>query len=42
MNDVWYTVDLDNKIGYVHKDYVSDKPINYRIHDFYMVRYWCI
>lgn len=29
-NDVWYTVDLDNKIGYIHKDYVSDKPINYR------------
>lgn len=33
MNDVWYTVDLDNKIGYIHKDYVSDKPINYRIYN---------
>ena len=32
-NDVWYTVDLDNKIGYIHKDYVSDKPINYRIYN---------
>ena len=33
MNDVWYTVDLDNKIGYIHKDYVSNKPINYRIYN---------
>lgn len=32
-NDVWYTIDLDNKIGYIHKDYVSDKPINYRIYN---------
>lgn len=32
-NDVWYTVDLDNKIGYIHKDYVSDKPINYMIYN---------
>lgn len=32
-NDVWYTVDLDNKIGYIHKDYVSDKPINSMIYN---------
>ena len=32
-NSVWYTVDLDNKIGYIHKDYVSDKPNNYRIYN---------
>lgn len=32
-NGCWYTVDLDDKTGYIHKDYVSDKPINYRIYN---------
>lgn len=32
-NGVWYTVDFDDRIGYIHKDYVSDKPINYKIYN---------
>ena len=32
-NGVWYTVDLGDRIGYIHKDYVSDKQINYKIYN---------
>ena len=32
-NGCWYTVDLDNRIGYIHKDYVFGKPINYKIYN---------
>lgn len=33
INGVWYTVNLDDRIGYIHKDYVSDKQINYKIYN---------
>lgn len=32
-NGCWYTVDLNDKTGYIHKDYVSDKTINYKIYN---------
>lgn len=32
-NGVWHTVDLGDRIGYIHKDYVSDKQINCKIYN---------